>query len=298
MIASPHISFLKDFLKSSIDKKTAILVIKELLQYIDNAQIIHPDFFPLNYITHILKENCISASVIKSIQDKMSLHGNFILKHHQLNKILNKLFPDAKIIPVAHHLAHAASAFYGSSFKTSAILTLDGQGEISTASLGHASNNKIELIRQTDWPNSLDILYATLAFGFAGDDPRYLGYGDEFKVMGISAYGKPKYLDLFQELGYVNSKGDFKFNFNIEHVNLIPVEGCEGHFQPDISRWLEEKIYSKRIEGEPFSKYIMIWHCSGQRFLEKVAVKMAKNLKNISQKRKIFALQVELLLMG
>ena len=55
--SSSNVSFLKNFLNSSIDKKTATLVIKELLKYIDNAQIIHPDFFPLNYNIRTTKIN-------------------------------------------------------------------------------------------------------------------------------------------------------------------------------------------------------------------------------------------------
>ena len=54
-----------------------------------------------------------------------------------------------------HHLSHAASAFYTSNFTESAILTVDGVGEWCTASIGKGTGNKIEIIKELNFPHLL-----------------------------------------------------------------------------------------------------------------------------------------------
>lgn len=40
--------------------------------------------------------------------------------------------------------------------------------------------------------------------------------GDEWKVMGLAAYGKPMYYDFFREkVLTTNGSGDFRFNINV-----------------------------------------------------------------------------------
>jgi carbamoyltransferase len=52
----------------------------------------------------------------KNIREGLKEVGNYNVKN------LNLLFPE-------HHLSHAASAFYSSPYKDSAVLTIDGVGE-------------------------------------------------------------------------------------------------------------------------------------------------------------------------
>ena len=59
------------------------------------------------------------------------------------------LFPE-------HHLSHAASAFYPSPFEEAAILTLDGVGEWATTSIGHGRGSQLKMLRQINFPHSLD----------------------------------------------------------------------------------------------------------------------------------------------
>jgi carbamoyltransferase len=98
---------------------------------------------------------------------------------------MRRRFPRARIIFVEHHIAHAASAFYASPFDTAAVLTTDGRGEWATGLAGFARGNCIHPIVQSYWPDSLGLAYE----GFT----HYLGFEthDEFKVMGLSAYGSP-----------------------------------------------------------------------------------------------------------
>jgi carbamoyltransferase len=95
-------------------------------------------------------------------------------------KKLKLLFPE-------HHLSHAASAFYPSPFQESAILTIDGVGEWSTASIAHGKGSDITLLKEMKFPHSVGLLYSAFTY--------YLGFtvnSGEYKLMGLAPYGNPE----------------------------------------------------------------------------------------------------------
>jgi carbamoyltransferase len=99
-------------------------------------------------------------------------------------------------MPVRHHKAHAASAFYPSGFGESLILTIDGTGEVESAFLAVGSDCGITEIATTYLPTSLGALYLIITV-FLG----FKSLGDEYKVMGLAAYGDPaKYRKVFSQL--------------------------------------------------------------------------------------------------
>lgn len=97
---------------------------------------------------------------------------------------------EAKQIPIGfpdHHLSHAASAFYPSPLEESAILTIDGVGEWSTASIGKGSGKDIEMFATMNFPHSVGLLYSAFTY--------YLGFEvnkGEYKLMGLAPYGNPE----------------------------------------------------------------------------------------------------------
>jgi carbamoyltransferase len=104
---------------------------------------------------------------------------------------------------VPHHVAHAASA--GLSVpEDSAVLVLDGRGEVASHLAGVYRDGQLTTLASQELPHSLGLLYEDLT--------RHLGFlhsSDEYKVMALASYGKPKYLDLFRELVHANSDGGF-----------------------------------------------------------------------------------------
>jgi carbamoyltransferase len=119
-----------------------------------------------------------------------------------------------KILFSEHHLSHAASAFFCSPFKKAAILTCDGVGEWATTTLGMGwadwggnSKNEIKILEEIKFPHSLGLLYSvfTAFLGFKINE-------GEYKVMGLSSFGEPKYVDRVYELIKVNSNGSIKLN--------------------------------------------------------------------------------------
>src|SRR5205085_915857 len=88
---------------------------------------------------------------------------------------------------VEHHTAHAASALLVSPFEEAAVMTLDGRGEKATSSYNLGKKNQLERIGQVNMPHSLGLLYE--------DVTDYLGFlrsSDEYKVMALASYGKPR----------------------------------------------------------------------------------------------------------
>jgi carbamoyltransferase len=85
-----------------------------------------------------------------------------------------------------HHESHAASAFYPSPFKTAAVLCMDGVGEWATTSAWLGEGNTLKPLWEIHFPHSLGLLYSAFTY--------YTGFrvnSGEYKVMGLSPYGKP-----------------------------------------------------------------------------------------------------------
>ena len=118
-----------------------------------------------------------------------------------------------------HHMSHAASAFFASPFKEAAVLTVDGVGEWTTTTLGHATSawegetdkrNNITLLQEQRFPHSLGLLYSafTALLGFQVND-------GEYKVMGMAPYGQPRYVDKIMRVVELNpSDGSFRLNMD------------------------------------------------------------------------------------
>lgn len=108
---------------------------------------------------------------------------------------------------VDHHLCHAASAFYPSSFDEAAILTVDGTGEWTTTWLGRGTGTRIEPLAELGYPHSLGKLYEALT--------QYLGFrvnSGEGKVMGLAPYGEPRFRDAFARIVRPRADGFFRLD--------------------------------------------------------------------------------------
>ncbi len=116
----------------------------------------------------------------------------------------------AKFLCVEHHKAHTASSFFLSGFKRAAFLSLDGMGDFSSAMWGVGDGNQLHILNRVHFPHSAGFLY-TAGTQFLG----FLNFGDEYKVMGLAAYGKPVYLDLFRRM--VRLKNDGRFELNLSY---------------------------------------------------------------------------------
>jgi len=96
----------------------------------------------------------------------------------------------ARVVPVEHHLAHLASAYYPSGFERAVALSVDGFGDFASAAWGVGIKGRLAVDGKVAFPHSLGVFYQALT--------QFLGfphYGDEYKVMGLAPYGQPLYAE-------------------------------------------------------------------------------------------------------
>ena len=121
---------------------------------------------------------------------------------------IDNSFNKNNILFTEHHLSHAASCFFPSPFKNSAIITMDGVGEWTTTSIAIGEGNKIKIIKEIHFPHSLGLLYSAFTY--------FLGFkvnSGEYKVMGLAPYGRPKYEKIILDnLIILNNDGSFWLN--------------------------------------------------------------------------------------
>ena len=141
---------------------------------------------------------------------------------------------------VEHHVAHAASSFYASPFEEAAILSLDGLGDFASMLWGSGKGLDLDIDGFVLFPHSLGYYYTAVT--------QYLGmskYGDEYKAMGLAAYGEPIYGDVFERMVRPGRGVDYTLDLSYftHHRNGIDMTWAEG--EPKIGR-----IFSERLERE------------------------------------------------
>ena len=176
------------------------------------------------------------------------------------------LFPE-------HHESHAASAFFPSPYKEAAILTMDGVGEWTTASLGIGSANKISIRSEIHFPHSLGLLYSAFTY--------YTGFkvnSGEYKVMGLAPYGKGIYKDLIlKEL--LDLKEDGSFKLNMKYFNY-----CAGLTMTN-SRFHKLFGGSPRKPESKITQRDMDLAASIQEVTEEIVLRMARHAGKVTGKR-------------
>jgi carbamoyltransferase len=106
---------------------------------------------------------------------------------------------------IEHHQAHLASAFFVSPFERAALLSADGLGDFASTMWGAGEGNRMSIADAIAFPHSLGLYYTAVT--------QYLGFpkfGDEYKVMGLAAYGQPEYLEAFRDIVRFNGRGTSK----------------------------------------------------------------------------------------
>lgn len=151
----------------------------------------------------------------------------------------------AKVQNVEHHRAHLGSTFLVSPLDTALCISVDGFGDFLSAMRGTGKGNNIEVLDWVEFPHSLGRFYTAFT--------QFLGfwkYGDEYKVMGLSALGEPVYLDEMRKVLKLKGNGLFELNTSFflhdkERVDLVWENG-----EPNLRRVLfSEKTV--KVFGNP-----------------------------------------------
>ncbi|MGD1042477.1 MAG: carbamoyltransferase [Sedimentisphaerales bacterium] len=181
----------------------------------------------------------------------------------ELDKALGGRF-QGKFVFTEHHESHAASAFFPCPFSEAAIVTLDGVGEWTTASVGIGRNNKIELLYELHFPHSLGLLYSAFTY-FTG----FKVNSGEYKLMGLAPYGKPVYKELILEK-LLDLKADGSFRLNMEYFAYCYADVMVG-------KKFEELFGGPRRAPEsPLTKREMDIAASIQKVTEEIMLRIVR----------------------
>lgn len=241
---------------------------------------IHVDRFKFIYgrIWELLRFMPRSLSMFKKGATMMPATNRFTILTN-LEKIIGERlsfnkFPE--VHGVEHHMAHAASAFYVSEFDHSAIVTIDGIGETATGIIAEGKGTHIKKIEEISFPQSLGFFYAAMT--------QYLGFranSDEYKVMGLSAYGEPEFYDEFKKIVRPKDKGRYKMDLSYFRYQYSGNRGFM--FSPK----LEKKFGPARKPiGEVNSRYKNI-ASSIQKLLEDICLDIVNHASTLVKSKNL-----------
>lgn len=230
-------------------------------------------------IGHKRSGNILTGKEYDNVEQLFSMH-DIELFGHQL-----------KAYSIQHHLGHVANAFFLSTFKEAAVLSIDGWGDFTATMLAQAQENHIDILAKPLCNLGFVWTAVSTTLGFGA---RY----NEGKIMGLSAYGEPKYYkDLLNWCG-----GDFD-NFRIQgkdrsyekalqeiwHGNIHNLfEAKEQYhdirFQDDNSQWHGIPIFQGVVQkGNPMFKGNRDVASTIQKLTEDIMIYFANKLYDETQ---------------
>ena len=229
-------------------------------------------------IFYVLKNQCsveFIKSRVKNTQTRLNAESDF-----------EQFFPGidvkSKFKKIEHHHAHLASAYYASSFDQACVLSVDGFGDFSSSAWGFAEKDNIDINGYVHYPHSLGIFYQAIT--------QYLGfkhYGDEYKVMGMAAYGNPVYVEQLQQLCVYERSGKFKLDLDyfLHHTSQSTYGFDSG--QPVCSDFFSPKLIDllgpSRNPDEPIDQKHQDLACSAQIVYERAFFNLCNRIYDTHQ---------------
>jgi carbamoyltransferase len=184
---------------------------------------------------------------------------------------------------VEHHQAHLASSFFVSPFEDAALLSADGLGDFASSMWGVGHGNRMTIEDSIAFPHSLGLYYSAVT--------QYLGFlkfGDEYKVMGLAAYGTPENMEAFRDIVRFSANGgELGFQLGLDyfthHKSGPEMSWAESEKTPVLGQMFSEAM-GKRLDGparrpeEPLEQRHRNLAASLQARLEEVYLGMLKKL--------------------
>lgn len=155
----------------------------------------------------------------------------------------------ARMWAVEHHRAHLASSFFVSDFQDATLVSLDGFGDFSSCMVALGNGGRMKPLYEVNYPHSLGIFY-TAVTQFLG----FTKFGDEYKVMGLAAYGKPVYAEGMRSIVRTTDKGKFCLDLTYfsfcKHKNNMLWDNVAPELQTLFSKKLEDVLGKPRQPEE------------------------------------------------
>jgi carbamoyltransferase len=141
---------------------------------------------------------------------------------------------------VEHHRAHLASTFYVSPFDQAALLSADGLGDFASTMWASGEGARMNIQGAVAFPHSLGMYYTAIT--------QHLGFwkfGDEFKVMGLAAYGQPSHMEAFRRIVLTGGSLGFRLGLNYFAHHR---EGAEMSWRDADKTPVLGRLFSERLE--------------------------------------------------
>ncbi|MEM1216820.1 MAG: carbamoyltransferase C-terminal domain-containing protein, partial [Bacteroidota bacterium] len=209
-----------------------------------------------------------------------------IFLKQQLRKALQPFLGEGQNMPrlvfPEHHLSHAASAFYPSPFDEAAILTIDGVGEWATASICYGEGNRIKILQELRFPDSLGLLYSSFT--------QFLGFRvnfGEYKLMGLAPYGNLQdpdtqtYIQKIKE-ELIDIKPDGSIRLNAKYFSY-----ATGDRMIDAQRWGALFGFPLRAGESKFEQKHCNLAIAIQKVTEEVVLKMAAEAARLTGSKNV-----------
>ncbi len=266
------------------------------------TRIKHFSGFPINSINFCLENSNLSIEEIDfisvnfnskyNLKDKILfmlknfLHTNFFprftltLKKNSIKNIIYQNYNkkiNIKPIHVPHHISHIASSFLCSGFRESIGFSYDGAGDFSSTEIFICKGTEMNLIEKVLFPHSLGVFYQAFT-QFLG----FKNYGEEYKVMGLAAYGKPIYKNRVYKL--LDLKNNNFFKLNLEYYKHYKEtfsyfqESGSPFFDNLYSQKFEELFGSPRDISEDVTEYHKNLASSMQTVMEELVINKLNDL--------------------
>lgn len=181
-------------------------------------------------------------------------------------------------VDVEHHLAHLASSFYSSDFDSAAGLSYDGSGDFVSAMTAKCEGDTITPLKRFFVPNSLGYLYTAIC-QFIGFDH----FGEEYKVMGLAAYGEPKYVDALRQFVVTDGKGNYRLDEKYIRASGGSFEECINEKGEIVlarlyTDELVKKLGKPRKRGDELTQRDKDLAASCQKYFEQIVLELLATL--------------------
>ncbi|MDA7470774.1 carbamoyltransferase [Candidatus Pelagibacter ubique] len=186
-----------------------------------------------------------------------------------------------KVHRIDHHLSHIASSYYACEFKECLAVSVDGFGDFASINIAKIDDGKIEILDKVVFPNSLGVFYEGIT--------QYLGfpnYGDEYKMMGLAAFGQPTKYDELKKILFKDTLNPNKMNINYfnHHSNSFVYSFVGTPKQSELLNGKFNEIFNlKRTKEEKILQEHMDLAASAQKLFEEIIFDLLKKYKNISK---------------
>ena len=183
---------------------------------------------------------------------------------------------------VEHHQAHLASAFFVSPFERAALLSADGLGDFASTMWGRGGGNRMDIDDAIAFPHSLG-LYYTAVTQYLG----FLKFGDEYKVMGLAAYGEPAQLEAFRDIVRFDANGSgngfrLGLDYFVHHRSGPEMSWAEADKTPTLGKLfsaeMSRRLGAARVPEEALEQRHRNLAASLQARLEEVYLGMLRKL--------------------